>query len=272
MASLDRLSLNLATFEGALDLNGALDLLARNGIRHAAPTRRQWEEDGPRQVSRSLRGAGIAASSLADDAGFIAEGGSDRRRLLDAHRRAIEAAAEIGAPCLTVAGGGLLPGFKDLTGARHMVEDGLASILDDALAAGVVLAIEPSHPMRAAANVVTTLRQALDICDGLGSSGVAVALDLFATWWDPALPGLIEPAGRRIVLCQLADWPAASAGMPAERMLMGDGVIAFQPWLRLLAEHGYDRPIEVEIVSRFWREREPLAFLHAIMERFESAC
>lgn len=272
MPDLDQLSLNLATFAEEWDLARAVEVAARNGIRHAGLTRRQLAAEGAREAARILRNGGIEPTSLEGLTGFVAEEGSLRRRLLDEQRRAIEDAARIGAPCLTVKGGQLPPGSKDLTGARHMVEDGLTAVLDEAIGAGVMLAIEPVHPMLAERGIVCTTAQALDIGDGLGGDGIGIVLDLHACWWDPELERQVERAGRRLALVQFADWLSPTRSLVEDRGLMGDGVIDLPFWRRLVREHGYGKPFEVEIVSRYWRERDPVAFLHAIMERFESAC
>src|SRR5690606_14941678 len=110
-----------------------------------------------------------------------------RAAAIEDNRRAIAEAYAIGADCLVVLGGGLPKGSKDLPGAREMMREGLHAILPDARAAGVTLALEPLHPMTCAdRSVLSTLGQALDLCDELGE-GTGVAVDVYHVWWDPDL-------------------------------------------------------------------------------------
>src|SRR5262245_66192700 len=82
----------------------------------------------------------------------------------DDNLRAIEEAHVLGAACLVLVVGGLLPGSKDLQGSRKQVRDGIASILPEARNAGVPLAIEPLHPMQAAEQIGrASCRERMDI-------------------------------------------------------------------------------------------------------------
>ena len=59
------------------------------------------------------------------------------------------------------------------------------------------IAIEPLHPMYCAdRSVVSTMAQALDICDAVGGD-VGVACDVYHIWWDPDLEAQIRRAGNR---------------------------------------------------------------------------
>src|SRR6266850_2569360 len=92
-------------------------------------------------------------------------------------------------------GAELPKGSRDIAAARQMFADGMAAVLPHARAAKVPLAIEPLHPMYAAdRGCISTLREALDLCDALGD-GVGVAVDVYHVWWDPDLARQIARAG-----------------------------------------------------------------------------
>ncbi len=244
------------------------------GIRGVAPWRDQLRETGLKELARILRSNGMRVTGLCRGGFFAANDATERRRNLDDNRRAIEEAATIGAECLVLVCGGLPHGSRDLEGARHMVEDGIAAVLDDALSAGVPLAIEPLHPMYAGdRSVISTLAQALNICDGLGNQGVGVAVDVYHVWWDPELAAQIERCGeKRLLAFHICDWLVPTRDLLEDRGMMGDGVIDIPRIREMVRAQGYDGLNEVEIFSRDWWARDPLKVLAVCIERHESRC
>lgn len=120
-----RLSLNTVTVKRQWSLAQAIDGCARHGIRALSPWRDQVAELGLRESVRRIRAHGLAVSGLCRG-GFF--GAPDFR---EDNLRAIEEAHALGAQCLIVVVGGLLPGSKDLRSARARVEEGLAAVLPD---------------------------------------------------------------------------------------------------------------------------------------------
>jgi sugar phosphate isomerase/epimerase len=153
------------------------------------------------------------------------------------------------------------------------VQDGIARILPHARAAGVPLAIEPLHPMYALERCcVSTLAQANDLCDALAPDDpiLGVAVDVYHVHWDPELAEQISRAGPRILAFHVCDWLAPTKHMLLDRGMMGDGLIDI-PHIRGLVEAtGYDGPIEVEIFSQDWWQREPDLVLRTVAERYGS--
>ena len=90
--------------------------------------------------------------------------------------------------CLWRAVCGADPG-QPLATSRGQIRDGVATCLDHAEAAGVVLAVEPLHPMYAAErSAINTMAQANTLCESLANhANVGIACDVYHTWWDPAL-------------------------------------------------------------------------------------
>ena len=100
--------------------------------------------------------------------------------------------------------------------------------------------------------VLSTLGQALDLAAAYPASTVGVVIDTFHVWWDPELASSVARAGRegRIASFQVCDFNLPIAPDPLlSRGMMGDGVIDFPAITRMVAETGYDGPVEVEIFN-----------------------
>jgi sugar phosphate isomerase/epimerase len=153
-----------------------------------------------------------------------------------------------------------------------MVADGLAAIMPEARAAGVTIALEPLHPMTCAdRSVLSTLGQALDLCDSLGD-GSGVAVDVYHVWWDPELAAQMARAGRRIAAFHVCDWLVPTTDLVFDRGMPGDGTIDI-PAIRAMAEAaGYDGFTECELLSRRWWGEDPDDVLRVIKDRHATAC
>jgi sugar phosphate isomerase/epimerase len=218
---------------------------------------------GLSQARRSIREKNLTVTGLCRGGFFTAK---DWR---DDNRRAIEEAHELGAQCLVLVVGGLLPGSKDLVRSREAVKDGIATILPEARKAGVPLAIEPLHPMQAAERAcINTLEQALDLCDFF-KDGIGVAVDVYHVWWDPKLQQQIARAGKkRLLAYHICDWLVPTRDLLNDRGMMGDGVIDL-PLIRSWVESGgYAGFQEVEIFSELdWWKRDPDEVLATCKDR-----
>lgn len=266
------LSLNTATVRDAWTLAQCIEGCQRHGITHIGPWRDRLQEMGVETAARAIRAAGLEVSGLCRGGMFPATDAAGRAAAIDDNRRAIDEAHAIGAACLVLVCGGLPEGSKDLEGARAMVRDGIAAILPQARAAGVTLAIEPLHPMTCAArSVMSTMGQALDVCDELGE-GVGVAADVYHIWWDPQIEAQMARAGSRIAAFHVCDWLVPTTDLVFDRGMPGDGVIDI-PRLRGMAERaGYQGAYEIELLSYAWWKRDPDEVLALAVERYASAC
>ncbi len=266
------LSLNTVTVKERWGLAECIEGCARHGIPGISPWRDVLQAMGVEQAARAIRDAGLSVSGLCRGGMFPAADAAGRAAAIEDNRRAIAEAHAIGAACLVMVCGGLPPGSKDLEGARAMVRDGLHAIMEEARAAGVTIALEPLHPMTCAdRSVLSTLGQALDLCDELGE-GSGVALDVYHVWWDPALRAQIARAGGRIAAFHVCDWLVPTTDTVFDRGLPGEGVIDI-PGIRALVEaQGYRGHTEVEILSRRWWAADPDEVLQEIRRRHATAC
>ncbi|PKV96935.1 sugar phosphate isomerase/epimerase family protein [Amycolatopsis echigonensis] len=278
MTAHPRMSLNQATIRHA-DFATALRVTRQAGI----PAIGAWREPvgavGLPAAAAMLADSGLRMSSLCRGGFFT---GPDTAAALDENRRAIEETAALAAagaagsaPVLVLVAGGLPEGDRDLAGARNRARDAVGALAEDAAAAGVVLAIEPMHPMYAAdRGVISTLAQALDIAEQFPAGRVGVVVDTFHVWWDPCLGEQIRRAGLtgRIASYQVGDWitPLPPDALLA-RGLPGDGHVDLASVSELVEKAGYHGDVEVEIFNEdLWRA-DPVRVARRAAETFDGA-
>lgn len=254
-----------------------LDDCARHGIRAVAPWRDQVAAAGLAATARAIRAHGLELSGYCRGGMFTApEATADNLRALDE-------ACELQAACLVLVVGGLpgalqgTPQHKDIAGARAVVTEGIARLLEAARERRMPLAIEPLHPMYAADRAcINTLAQALDVCDALDpqrSGALGVAVDVYHVWWDPQLQAQIARAGReRLLAFHVCDWLTPTTDLLNDRGMMGDGVIdipRIRGWVEAQGFQGYS---EVEIFSTGnWWQRGSDEVLDTCIARHRSA-
>jgi sugar phosphate isomerase/epimerase len=272
------LSLNLATVRAQWKLPQAVEAAARHGFAGVAPWREMVQETGIGESARIFRAHGLRVTGYCRGGLFGAAGREKFQAAVDDNRRMIDEAAAIGAECIVVIGGGLAPGSRDLPGTRAMFVEGLAALLPHARACRVPLALEPLHPMYAAdRGCVTTLKEMLDIVDALGNDGahnggLGIAVDTYHVWWDPELAAQLARAGKRIIAHHICDWLVPTRHMLNDRGMMGDGVIDFRAFRRIVEAAGYHGIQEVEIFSDEWWSRPGDEVLATVIERFKAVC
>jgi sugar phosphate isomerase/epimerase len=234
------------------DLPTAAEKYSQAGVRGVGVWR-QWLDGRPLAESRSiLDDHGLRAVSLVRGGFFPDPAAAGRQAAIDDTRRALDQAAALGAPHLV-----LVCGAKpelSLAENRRQIADGIAACLDHAAATGVMLALEPLHPMYAdCRSAINTLGQCNDLIDDLGTRWLGIAADVYHIWWDPQLAREIRRAGRRIIGFHVCDWLTPTNDLLNDRGLMGEGCIDIRDIRREVEQAGFTGPIEVEIFStRHW--------------------
>jgi sugar phosphate isomerase/epimerase len=240
------LSINTATLRRERPLAEVVPALAAAGVPGIGPWREQIQAAGIKAAARLIGDHGLVVSGVSRAGVFTAQGRAGFERVLDDNRRAVDEAAGIGAQCLVLIGGGLMPGSRDIADARALFAEGLAALLPHARAAGLPLAIEPLHPMYAADRAcINTLAQANDLCDGAG----------------------------RILAFHLSDWLVPTTDLLLDRGMMGDGVIDLRRIRGWIEAAGFDGLCEVEIFSeRNWWRRPMAEVIDTCVERYRRVC
>jgi sugar phosphate isomerase/epimerase len=254
MSLLQRLSFNQMTAD-PWSLEKVVSNCSRSGISTIAVWRHKLDGDAAK-ASAMIRSEGLHVSSLCRGGWFSAPTAEERRTRIADNRLAIEEAALLNAPVLVIVSGPA--SGQTLSDARATVLDGLTEILPDAEKAGIILGIEPLHPMYAAErSVVVTLKQANDIVDQLGSPSAGVIIDAFHVWWDPDVMPQIERARGKIAGFHVSDWSVPLPGILMGRSMMGDGVIELRKLRQAVDAAGYTGPIEVEIFNEeIWKNAD----------------
>ena len=272
MHDLSRLSINQLTTRDRWSLPEAVDGYTRAGVGAMAVWWEKLREVGAERAARVIRDAGMAVTGYCAGGMLTARDEAHRRQRLDDNRRMVDEAAAIGSSCLVALGGGLDPGDRDVEAARQRALESFAELLPCVRDAGIVLALEPLHPMVCATrSVLCTLRQANDWCDALGGGPeIGVAVDTYNVWWDPELESQIERAAGRIAAYHVSDWLAHTRDLRFDRGMPGDGVIDLRRFATRVTAAGYGGRHEVEILSSRWWREDPDSVVATVIERFRS--
>ena len=208
----------------------------------------------PSRAAAIIHGAGLKTVSMVRGGFFPAASEDERRRKIADNIALIHASAELGAPLIVLVCGAD-PSIP-LDVARHQVAVGLEAILPEAEKSGVRLAIEPLHPMYAdTRSVVSTMKQANDLCVLFAHPFLGVAVDVYHTWWDPELQSEIARCGSldKIFAFHVCDWRSPTVDLLNDRGLMGEGCIDIPRIRSWVEKAGFTGFVEVEIFSdRLW--------------------
>jgi sugar phosphate isomerase/epimerase len=223
-----------------------------------------------RQTGQLLRDSGLEVVSLCRGGFFPATDVSKRKAALDDNRKAIEEAAELGAPLIVLVCGS--DPNQPLEDSRKQIQEGIEAVLPEAKAAGIKLAIEPLHPMYAdTRSAVNTIEQANDMATAINSAQVGVAVDVYHLWWDPRLEQEIKRCGKNnhLFAFHICDWNVPTVDFLWDRGLMGEGCIPVNKIRGWVEETGFNGFYEVEIFSnKFWSEDQSV-FLHKIIKAYQ---
>jgi sugar phosphate isomerase/epimerase len=248
VADLSRISLNQITIN-SWTVAEAVDGCARQGIGWIGLWRDKVADCGLAQSARLVRDAGLRVSSLCRGGFFPTRGGEALRVRREDNRRAVDEAAALGTELLVLVCGP--PVDRDLERSRELVAEGIADLVPYAAKAGVMLGIEPLHPMFAGdRSVVVTLAQALTLAEAFPPSQVGVVVDAYHVWWDPDLRAQLKRAAGRILGYHVSDWLVPTPDVLMGRGMMGDGVIDLRALRGSVEAAGYVGPIEVEIFNQ----------------------
>jgi sugar phosphate isomerase/epimerase len=244
---ISRLSLNQQTTP-RWSMREAIEGCARAGLPGIGLFRPKVAEAGLKTTARLVRDAGLRVSSLCVGGRFPAASAAERKARLDDSFRAVDEAAALQADVLVIVGGSSPDG--DLPRAREVVAEGIAALLPYAAGQGVRLGIEPLHPMYAGdRSVVVTLAEANTLVERFGAPNLGIVVDVYHTWWDPALYAQIARARGHIFGFHVNDWLVPTTDLLLCRGMMGDGVIDLRRIRAAVDAAEYSGMIEVEIFN-----------------------
>lgn len=275
------LALNTASLGHNLEGHGAgwdtervIDACAARGFGSIVFWRR---EIGARalEIGARVRAAGLSVAGLCRTPFLVGTDAIDKVAVLDEAKASIDMAAGLGAAVLTIVVGGVHPGTKGTAESLKIVADRVADLAPYAAERHVKLALEPLNPVYAGnRSCLTTVRDAVDICDAVNAANLGIAVDVYHVWWDSDLKAQLLRAGKdRIFGYHLCDWLADTQDVLLDRGMMGDGVADLKAIRASVEGAGYHGPCEVEIFSaNTWWKRDPGAVLDIMIERFRTLC
>jgi sugar phosphate isomerase/epimerase len=223
-----------------------------------------------KQTGQLLRDHGLKIVSLCRGGFFPAKEKEKRQTAIEDNLRAIEEAADLGAPLIVLVCGA--DPAQSLEDSRKQIQEGIETVLPKAKASGIKLAIEPLHPMYAdTRSAINTLAQANDMASEINSRYVGVAVDVYHLWWDPFLEQEIKRCGENnhLFAFHICDWNSPTTDMLNDRGLMGDGCIPVNKIRSWVEATGFNGFYEVEIFSNKYWQQDQSDFLKKIIKAYK---
>lgn len=223
-----------------------------------------------KQTGQLLRDHGLNIVSLCRG-GFFPNKEKEKRKLaIEDNLKAIEEASELETQLIVLVCGA--DSAQSLEDSRKQIKEGIETILPQAKAAGIKLAIEPLHPMYAdTRSAINTLAQANDMAEQINSPYVGVAVDVYHLWWDPFLKQEIKRCGENhhLFAFHICDWNTPTVDILLDRGLMGDGCIPVNKIRSFVEATGFDGFYEVEIFSNKYWQQDQSQFLKKIIKAYK---
>lgn len=223
-----------------------------------------------KQTGQLLRDHGLNIVSLCRGGFFPAKEKKKRDTAIEDNLKAIEEASELGTSSIVLVCGA--DPTQSLEDSRKQIKEGIETILPQAAAAGIKLAIEPLHPMYAdTRSAINTLAQANDMAEEINSPYVGVAVDVYHLWWDPSLEQEIKRCGENdhLFAFHICDWNSPTVDILLDRGLMGDGCIPANKIRSWVEATGFNGFYEVEIFSNKYWQQDQSQFLKKIIKAYK---
>jgi sugar phosphate isomerase/epimerase len=240
------------------------------GVKGITVWRDALEGRNIKQIGNLFRENDLEIVSLCRGGFFAGSDPNKRKIAIEDNRRAIAEAAELGTSMIVLVCGA--DPCQSLEESRKQIHDGIATILPDATAAEIKLAIEPLHPMYAdTRSAINTLEQANEMAEQLDSPFIGVAVDVYHLWWDPDLEREIKRCGENgnLMAFHICDWNVPTSDLLLDRGLMGEGcrtVKKIRSWVEATGFNGFN---EVEIFSTTYWKRRQAEFLKKIIKAYK---
>ena len=224
-----------------------------------------------KQAKSSLRDSGVQAEAICALVLIDSQSEEDQISQRLKNHQLLEIAAELEISSIVVITGGLPSNSKNIQLKKGDALAELELLLPTAEKLGISLSLEPLHPMICGMrSVISSLRDAFEILDGLSHPNLTIALDSYALWWDQGLEDQIQQAGTRIRHLHVSDWLSQTKDLRLDRGMPGDGCIDNRKIRTWMEREGFKGPVEVEIFSAFdWWLRPADEMVKTICDRLK---
>jgi sugar phosphate isomerase/epimerase len=212
------------------------------GIDHAGLSFRKLDEAGVDRGVGRVRDAGLRVSNVVELGWWDLDDRTTWPGQTDRLLAAVDVARTVGG-CLVLTTGPA--GILDWDGAAAALGEALEPVQAAASAAGVVVTIEPTGPLRLDLSFVTTLRDGVDLARRLGTGVCAEVNSCFA---ERALLATIGSSADVLAHVQVSDFVIGSLCTP-DRAVPGDGDIPLARIVRAVLDAGYTGAFELEMVG-----------------------
>jgi len=243
-----------------------VDEYCQAGIEAIGIWRAKLTEFGEERGIELVHDSGLSVSSVSWAGGFTGSNGHSFREAVDDARDAIRVAGALNADCLVIVSGS--PAGHTANHARRLLTDALDMLGDLAAEQGVVLAVQPIHPLFAGEwTFLTTIDETLDVINRCNHDFVRMAFNVYHLWQEPRLLERIPEIARLVALVQLSDWrdPPRSEN---DRCLPGEGCIPLAGIIAAFAASQYAGFYELDI----WSEELWNSDYHEVMQACLSRC
>jgi sugar phosphate isomerase/epimerase len=157
--------------------------------------------------------------------------------------RSIEFTAAVDSHVLYLPTGPGEPYRWDDAAARYCAE--MEPLVTRAKEIDVVLAIEPTNPLRSDMSFVFTVRDAVDLAR---LAGTGVCVDFYSAWYERGLDEVVRKNIDLVALVQVCDFKIGTFDTP-NRVAIGDGDIPVERLVAMLLDAGYEGVFELEILG-----------------------
>ena len=269
--TLDDLNIHQVCVSKQCNFFESLDCFARHGVFRTAIWKPMLDEVKVKQAKSSLRDSGVQAEAICALVLIDSQSEEDQISQRLKNHQLLEIAAELEISSIVVITGGLPSNSKNIQLKKVDALAELELLLPTAEKLGISLSLEPLHPMICGMrSVISSLRDAFEILDGLSHPNLTIALDSYALWWDQGLEDQIQQAGTRIRHLHVSDWLSQTKDLRLDRGMPGDGCIDNRKIRTWMEREGFKGPVEVEIFSAFdWWLRPADETVKTICDRLE---
>ena len=269
--TLDDLNIHQVCVSKQCNFLESLDCFARHGVFRTAIWKPMLDEVEVKQAKSSLRDSGVQAEAICALVLIDSQSEEDQISQRLKNHQLLEIAAELEISSIVVITGGLPSNSKNIQLKKGDALAELELLLPTAEKLGISLSLEPLHPMICGTrSVISSLRDAFEILDGLSHPNLTIALDSYALWWDQGLEDQIQQAGTRIRHLHVSDWLSQTKDLRLDRGMPGDGCIDNRKIRTWMEREGFKGPVEVEIFSAFdWWLRPADEMVKTICDRLE---